>query len=710
MGSGANQDGERRDRLAELIALLSRPALVVLIVGAVLLQAAPAGARLLGPSPKPLPRLRSDTNTELVLTATGAGQPVKGFIADTENPFDPIHDGYPKKDPTTGFSPENPEFSGLVHGQPTGGGLPLSLYCIDIRTGTFIGFGYGLGAWDLAHVANVGYVARLLDDYYPNTPEPTALHNLNQKAAAVQAAIWYFSDRYVLSTSDPLHNSVVAIVEHVLSQGPVIEPPPPSLTLTPPSASGHAGSVVGPFTVTTDAPHATVTATGGRMFSNPAGSVPIDNGASVKSGQEIWIRSSGPTVAVLQASSQATVPSGNVYLYDGNGWADDAQELILARKATLATTVQATAEFLPPGSLTVKKTITGTAAGSQGSIVIAVACNDGVLRPDFVIPARATAGTRSRTYVGIQAGTVCIVNETSNGKVLGTDVEVSGDGQEVTIRSGALKAVEITDSYQFVGSLLVRKTIAGPAAGQQGSITIHTECDRTALSPDMVIAAGTPAGEQVEQYNDIPAPSTCTVTETADGQSSTVSVVVEGSGQTVPITAGHISEAAISDTYGLQPGQLEVTKTIAGPLAGQQGAVTIHTVCDNVPLTPDFVIPAATPAGSRSQIYSGIATPASCVVTETTDGHSGTVPVAVVGSPQTVMIPPGGAGPRIADDLQVNHGPQRRAAGRCHRPYGLQRHRALARLRDRRRRSGRHRLTYLRRSSGRLDVHRDRDG
>ena len=53
---------------------------------------------------------------------------------------------------------------------------------------------------------------RLLNDYYPHTNEPATLTNLNQKAAAVQAAIWFFSDRYVLSTADPLHDAVVAIV------------------------------------------------------------------------------------------------------------------------------------------------------------------------------------------------------------------------------------------------------------------------------------------------------------------------------------------------------------------------------------------------------------------------------------------------------------------------------------------------------------------
>ena len=87
------------------------------------------------------------------------------------------------------------------------------MYCINILTSTFIGVGYELGDWTGANVNNVGFVARLLNDYFPTTPRPANLprrpdRRPSQKAAAVQAAIWYFSDNYVLSTTDPLHDTV----------------------------------------------------------------------------------------------------------------------------------------------------------------------------------------------------------------------------------------------------------------------------------------------------------------------------------------------------------------------------------------------------------------------------------------------------------------------------------------------------------------------
>ncbi len=489
-------------------------------------------------------------------------------------------------------------------------------------------------------------MARLLNDYYPNTDEPAGLTDLNQKAAAVQAAVWFFSDRYVLSTSDPLHDAVVAIVNDVRSKGPLVQPPPPSLTLTPANVGGPR-RVLGPFTVTTDAPPATVHVTGGSMFSNRAGTDPIPDGSTVPSGQRIWLRrAGGASTAVLQATSTATVPSGNVYLYDGNtAGVSDAQRLILAENATLNTTVQASADFLPFGSLIVKKRIAGRAAGSQGRVVIRVACDDGVRRLPFIIRAGTPAGNKSRTYRHILAGTTCTVTETSNGSVAGTDVVVIGDGQDATIPSGASATVMLRDIYRFVpGSLLVRKTIAGPGAGQQGEIRIHTACNGNALNPDFVIPAGAPAGEQTKQYDRIRVPARCTVTETADGHTSAVSVVVEGSGQTASVPPGDVVEADISDTYGLLPGQLEVTKTIAGAAAGSQGQVVIHTVCDGTVLAPDFVIPAGTPAGDQSHIYSGISTPANCVITENADGHTTAASVAVIGSPHNVTIPAGGAG------------------------------------------------------------------
>jgi hypothetical protein len=608
----------------------------------VLLPIAASGRVIVGPKP-PGVTAESGSNTQMTLTSTGAGHSVDGFIANTDNPFDSATEPYPTTDPVSGFTPQNESFAGIINGTPTGGGANLELYCIDIRTNTYIGFGYLLGTWDSANVPNVGFVARILSEYFPNTNEPSSLTSTADKAAAVQAAIWYFSDRYVLATSDPLHAAVAAIVADVQSEGPLTQPPPPSLTITPTDASGPAGSAVGPFTVTSSLASATVMAVGANMFANAAATIPIANGATVPSGTQIWLTSTGPASAVLQATAKATVPTGNVYLYDGNSSPTTAQKLILAQTTTLTTTVSATAEFKPPGSLVVDKTIAGPAAGLQGRVVIDTVCDQTPLTPDLVIPDGSPASTYSQTYTGIPAGSSCTVTETADGSSATVTVAITGSGQTVTVPAGGTVTASLTDTYDHApGSLEIDKLIDGPAAGQQGQVTIRTVCNGTALSPDFVIPADSPADSYSQTYTDIPAGSSCTVTETADGSSTTVTATVTGSGQTVTVPAGGTATASLTDTYDFAPGSLVVEKTIAGPAAGLQGQIVIHTVCNGTPLTPDFVIAPGTAAGTYSQTYTGIAAGALCSVTETADGHTGAVAAVMSGRDLQVTVPAGG--------------------------------------------------------------------
>jgi TQXA domain-containing protein len=641
---------------------VSRCILRVLVVpslalGLLVLPVATAGA-VVRPGPPPS-RATVRGNTEMKVTDWFPGQGVTGFIADSNNPYDPVTEGYPAQNPSSGFTAKDEGFAGVIHGQPPGGGVTLNLYCIDINTDTWSGIGYALGTWDASNVHNVGYVARILDEYYPKTSDPAKLADgttatADQTAAAVQAAIWFFSDRYVLNTSDELHATVAAIVTRIIAQGPLVEPPPPSLTITPATVSG-ARRALGPFTVTTDAAGgAVVNAVGGTMSSDRAGKNPITDGTKVPSGQKIWLRSAGPSEAVLQATSDATVPSGNVYLYDGNGGISDAQRLILAQNATLDTTVQGHAEFVAGGRLRVEKTIAGPAAGSQGQVVIHVDCDDGVPRRDYVIPAGTTAGTTSRTYRGIAAGTECTVIETSNGSVVGTDVVVTGDGQEATIHAGSRETVDITDTYSAVpspgpSSLLVTKTIAGPLAGQQGPVTIQAVCNGTAVSPDFTIAAGISAGSYSRSFGPVPPGSLCTVTETADGATDTVTAIASGSGENVTVPADAVVPVNVTDVYEHAPGPapdvgvgtLRVTKTIAGPAGGQQGRIAILVTCGDPTHTYAFLIPAHTRRGSLSRNFPGLADGSRCTVTETSNGHTSSVQARASSGRKTATITAG---------------------------------------------------------------------
>ena len=146
------------------------------------------------------------------------------------------------------------------------------------------------------------------------------------------------------------------------------------------------------------------------------------------SGTQIWLKQTGQSAALLQATAKATVPQNNVYLYDGTNGVPDAQRLILAQDATLTTTVNAKALFTQTGSLIVQKTITGPAAGKQGAVTINVRCGGVLVGDPFDIPAGST-GTMSKTYDNIPVGTSCTVTEIHDGQTSTVTVEVDGSGQ-----------------------------------------------------------------------------------------------------------------------------------------------------------------------------------------------------------------------------------------------------------------------------------------
>lgn len=557
---------------------------VVLGVGlSVALRPTPAGA-VPGPT-GPTPVTRS--NTDLVMSGTGAGQGVAGGIAPVGSTFNPL-DGYPADVPA-GFDPLNESFAGVILARSQISGATLSMYCIDIRTSTYPGIGYERGTWDESNVPNVGYVARILTEYYPTTALPTAAND-NVRAAAVQSAIWFLTDKYVLTAADPVRPLVAAIVADVLAQGPLAEPPPPDLGIQPDSARAPAPDLAGPFTITAETGATiTVSATGGTMYADAAGAVPIPDGATVPPGQQVWLRAdaAGPASAALEARGVVTAPSGNVYLYDGNTpGVEDAQRLILARTASVASDVTAQAEFFDTGSLVVTKTIGGPAAGMQDQVVIQPTCNGVALDP-FVIPAGAT-GSQSRTYTGIETPATCTVTETADGSNDAVTVTTVGSGQQVTLPQNSvptdLTAADITDTYGLApGALVVTKTITGTAAGQQGPVVLHVSCT-SGLEQDISIPAQA-TGDTVHRFDGIPAGSTCSVRESSDGATATVDVEVTAAAD-VTITPGAQASAHVTDTYTeVSEGTGEIESEDVQPEQVQPGEPTEVEAAEELPRT-----------------------------------------------------------------------------------------------------------------------------
>ena len=160
-----------------------------------------------------------------------------------------------------------------------------------------------------------------------------------------------------------------------------------------------------------------------------------------------------------------------------------------------------------------------------------------------------------------------------------------------------------------------------------------------------------PAGQTQpisKTYDGIAAGSTCTIDETVNGATSTVSVTTvpsEGN-QSVTIAAGQEATADITNTYDFVPGSLTVQKVVEGPGAGQQGTITITTTCvlngTSTTLSPPLVVAAGRPAGTYSQTYDDIPAGSECTAHVSPDGSNAKVADLEEGNGTTVTIPAGG--------------------------------------------------------------------
>jgi hypothetical protein len=298
------------------------------------------------------------------------------------------------------------------------------------------------------------------------------------------------------------------------------------------------------------------------------------------------------------------------------------------------------------GAVEVEKLIGGSAAGDQGEVTIHVACAIGestTFTGDFAIAAGTEGGAVSQRFDDIASGSVCTVTETADGSTGSVSATVEGSPQVVTISPGATTQAQLSDTYDFdTGSLTVSKIITGPAAGQQNGVTIHAECDGEPLSPDLDVLAGTTASTSSVTYPNLPGRAMCVVTEQLDGSTETVRATVAGSPQFPTIAAGGSAIADVTNTYNLAPGSLIVNKTVSGPAAGRQGTIVIRVVCNGIPLTPDFVLPAMTAASTHSSVFTPIPATSTCTATEIGDGATNALPVTISGSGATHSIPPAG--------------------------------------------------------------------
>jgi TQXA domain-containing protein len=555
---------------------------------------------------------------------------------DAPSSYDPVRDGYPEAtDVPTTWDQHDSSYVGLI---PTvdGAGETVLTYCIDLFTSTQSGVTYERDEWSDANVRNLGYVAHILQNYYPSEPQPDGVAN-NVKSAAVQAAIWFFTDNLVLDPAQEpeLFRLASQIVNDALENGPASEPEQPDLSISPDTGSAPStGEIVGPFTVTANGP-SVLEVDGVEVFRDAAGSQPVVAGDTVEPGAELWVRSSsGDEPQGFSLRREELVRESTVYVYDGSiPGRDTAQKLILARDTTLEAVASVRVDRFAAGGIEVTKTISGDGAGLQGEVEILVVCTppDGgdPIERRATIDAGTAAGSESRSFTGLPAGAECVVTEPEDGDNEQVDLTATSiDPETVTVVANVNTPVAVTNVYErSTGALEVTKTISGDGAGLQGEVEILVVC----TPPDggdpierrATIPAGTAAGSESRSFTGLPAGADCVVTEPEDGDNEQVNLTATSiEPETVTVVENVDTPVAVTNEYERAVGGLQVTKRIGGPAAGKQGEIVLVLDCDDPEdaFDDELTLPARTPAGDYSATVTGIPVGTQCQITETASG------------------------------------------------------------------------------------------
>lgn len=168
--------------------------------------------------------------------------------------------------------------------------------------------------------------------------------------AATQAAIWHFSDGFVLgdwdgSTSGNRFNStqyaaVQKVYEYLTNDANTGQQGPPTLTVAPTTLTGPAGELVGPFTVSTTATTVTLAISGGGQVLGEDKSTEI---TTIANGGQFWIQLGDSGTSTVTATGEGPIAVGEAYLGP-----KDRQKLILAKLESVKVTATATGTVVVP--------------------------------------------------------------------------------------------------------------------------------------------------------------------------------------------------------------------------------------------------------------------------------------------------------------------------------------------------------------------------
>lgn len=295
------------------------------IVATVLLSTVSTGIALAGgaalaaepviPTEQPTAAALPPFPTGLTLQGAESQQAVTASFAPTS--VNPVH-GYPTGPIPSSWqralSPDGKALLAGIYNATTQDGEKIMLYCADATTATSPGVHYKISATETATTPNLGYVGTIIMNNYPITSSPTTLSSADDKAAAVQLAIWYFTNRVVADRTDSHYAATKAIVQDALRRGPLVSKGAPKLYLTGPHTA-VINRVSGPLYITNGTGEVTVSISEGELYADAAGKMPIANGTRVSVAKPLYAKLSKMGGATIYVRGGAIVPAGKEVVY-----------------------------------------------------------------------------------------------------------------------------------------------------------------------------------------------------------------------------------------------------------------------------------------------------------------------------------------------------------------------------------------------------------
>jgi hypothetical protein len=307
--------------------------------------------------------------TSVTITGSFGSIAADGFLLNGQSA--PTTDPYPAQVPQgySGFEAVSSLFVGTIDGSDD----ELLFYCLQVLKGH--GQAYASVAQGDANVDNGGYAARIIHDYYPATSLPdSGLADNNERATAVQSAIWYFTDGFVLAPDSRLHDAVAGIVADALAQGPLpdsVPDPDLSFSLNGPAGPFAAGTLAGPFTAAAALriERYTIDAGGATMYGDASGTTVIPPNTAISPDQGVWVKADGAATIDLTAHARVDGADGRLFM----GANPDLDQTLIAAAQRYPLTATARAEFVvtppttPPATPTAAPELANTGSDSSAA-------------------------------------------------------------------------------------------------------------------------------------------------------------------------------------------------------------------------------------------------------------------------------------------------------------------------------------------------------